>query len=212
MAESNTSICNQALGRLGSQRINDFDSTTDDSTQFIQCKLHFEPTRDSLLRSYPWRFARARKILSQVPDADIPESEDFEWDNQFILPTDFLAMRSIYEGRFSGENFRSFALEGQRLLTNDDTMEIRYTKKVTDASKFDPLFVEALVLLLADKLIGPLPGGDARIQKKIDDALDKLMPAVRALDGQETNTDGRVESGTWNDARYGDNIGFPMRF
>lgn len=211
-AESNTTICNQALGRLGSQRINDFDSLTENSAQFIQCKLHFEPTRDALIRSYPWRFARARKVLSQVPDDEIPESEDFEWDNQFILPTDFLAMRSIYEGRFSEENFRSYALEDQRLLTNDDTMEIRYVKKVTDPSKFDPLFVEVLVLLLADKLIGPLPGGDARIQKKIDDALDKLMPAVRALDGQETNTAGRVESFTWNDARFSGRSTDPGRF
>lgn len=212
MAESNTKICNQALGRIGAKRINDFDSTTEDSGQFIQCKLHFEPTRDSLIRSYPWRFASGRATLSQVPDGDIPESEDFEWEFRYHLPNDFMLMKSIFEDRVSRDNFRSYALEGDLLLTNQDEMSIKYVKKITDASKFDPLFVEVLVLLLADKFIGPLAGGDARIQKKIDDALDKLMPAVRALDGQETNTAGRVESGTWNDARYGDNIGFPMRF
>ncbi len=198
MAESNTSICNQALGKLGSKRINNFNDGTESSPQAIQCRLHFDPTRDALIRSYSWRFARARTVLSQ--DTEDPSGD--EWDNQFILPTDFLAMRSIYEGRFSDENFRSYALEGQRLLTNDDTMEIRYVKKVTDASKFDPLFVKVLVLLLADEFIGPLAGGDARIQKKIDSTLDKLMPSVRALDGQETNTAGRIESGTWNDARF----------
>ena len=88
------------------------------------------------------------------------------------------------------------------LLTNESEMLIRYVKKVTDPTEFDPLFIEVLVLSLADKLIGPLAGGDAKIQKKIDIALDKLMPAVRALDGQETNTAGRLESSTWNDARY----------
>ena len=207
MAESNTSICNQALGRLGSLRINNFEDADEGSPQAIQCRLHFESTRDALIRSYKWRFAAARKILSQ--DTETPE---FEWDFQYLLPNDFMAMKSIYENRFSDNNFRNYALEGNLLLTNESEMSIRYVKKVTDASKFDPLFVEVLVLLLADKLIGPLAGGDARIQKKIDDALDKLIPTVRALDGQETNTAGRSESFTWNDARFSGRSTDPSRY
>ncbi len=207
MAESNTSICNQALGKLGAKRINDFEDTTESSTPAIQCRLHFEPTRDALIRSYPWRFASDRATLSQ--DTETP---DFEWEFQYHLPDDFMAMKSIFEDRFFDDNFRSYDLEGDLLLTNQGEMSIKYVKKVTDASKFDPLFVKVLVLLLADEMIGPLAGGDARIQKKIDDALDKLMPAVRALDGQETNTAGRNESFTWNDARYGGREGFPMRY
>ena len=190
-----TSICNQALGRIGALRIKG-NVETEDSVHAIQCRLHYEQTRDSPIRSYTWRFASGRETLSQ--DDSTP---DFEWDFQYPLPDDFMAMKSIFEGRFSRINFRNIALEGDLLLTNEDTMEIRYIKKVTDVSKFDSLFVKVLVLLLADVLLGPLAGGDPRIQKKIDDALDKLMPAVRALDGQETNTAGRFESGTWNDAR-----------
>ncbi|GAG18533.1 unnamed protein product, partial [marine sediment metagenome] len=207
MAESNTKICNQALGRIGSTRINDFSDASEKSTQAIQCRLHYEQTRDALIRSYPWRFALARATL--VQDTETP---DFEWSFQYLLPNDFMLMKSIYEGRFSSNNFRNYALEGKLLLTDETTMEIRYVKKVTDPTQFDPLFVELFTLTLADKFIGPLAGGDARIQKKIDDALDKLMPAVRALDGQETNTAGRFESGTWNDSRYGGRTGFPMRF
>ena len=56
--------------------------------------------------------------------------------------------------------------------------------------------------LLADKMIGPLAGGDLKIQKKIDEVLDRLMPAVRALDRQETNTIGQRDLQTWSDARY----------
>lgn len=190
-----TSICKQALGRIGASQIDDVE--TDTSPPAIQCRLHYEQTRDSLLRSYSWRFASGRETLTQ--DTDTP---DFEWDFQYPLPDDFKYLKSIYEGRFSSINFRNISLEGNLLLTNEDTMEIRYIKKVTDVSEFDSLFIEVLVLLLADKLIGPLAGGDPRIQKKIDDALDELMPSVRALDGQETNTAGRIESGTWNDAKF----------
>ncbi len=203
-----TSICNQALGKIGGNRIPS-GQVVDTSTtlEAIQCRLHYETTRDALIRSYAWRFASGRATLTE--DDDTP---DFEWEFQYGLPDDFMLMKSIYEGRFSSDNFRNYALEGQLLLTNESTMEIRYVKKVTDPTKFDSLFVEVLVLALADKLIGPLAGGDARIQKKISDALDKLMPTVRALDGQETNTVGINESFTWNNARYSGNAGFPMRY
>ncbi len=207
MSISNTSICNMALGKIGAKRINDFDDTSEDSTVAIQCRLHFEQTRDSLIRFHSWRFARARKTLSQ--DTVTP---DFEWNFQYFLPNDFMLMRSIFEDKFSDSNFQNYALEDDLLLTNDEEMEIRYVKKVTDPAKFDPLFVEVLILQLALKLIGPLAGGAARLQKTLQEELKAIMPSVLAIDGQETNTAGRAESSTWNDARFGNTTGFPMRF
>ena len=196
MALSETKICNMSLARIGSTRINNID--TDTSPEAIQCRTHYEQTRDALIRSHWWRFASTRKTLTQ--DATDPTGD--EWDNQFILPNDFLAMKSIYENRFSDENYRSYALEGQRLLTNESTMEIRYIKKVTDPTKFDPLFVEVLVLQLALKLVAALAKTDPKLKADIKDDLKLLMPSVLALDGQETNTTGQYELGTWNDARY----------
>ncbi len=237
---SETSICNMALGRLGGKRIEDVEAGT--STQAIQCRLHYEPTRDALQRSHKWRFARTRIKLASSWAVDtvyttdqyvindsvwykcavahtsstatepahanwttlaaVDYTPEFEWNFKFDLPDDFLAMRSIYENRFTDENLRSYALEGFVLFTNESSMEIRYIKKVADVTKFDPLFVEVFVWLLADKMIGPLAGGDLKIQKKIDEVLDRLMPAVRALDRQETNTIGQRDLQTWSDARY----------
>lgn len=195
MSISPTSICNQALGKLGAKRINDLDDTSEKSLVAIQCRLHYEPTRDALLRSHWWRFARARKVLSK--DTNDP---DFEWDNQFILPNDFLRFRSIYEEDGTTSKSRRHAIEGQRLLTNLSTVSLRYIRKVTDPTEFDPLFVKVLVLLLADEMIGPLAGGDARIQEKIDGGLKELMPKVQAVDSDETDTGGRSD---WILARHG---------
>ena len=191
-----TSLCNMSLGRIGATRISSVESDT--SLQALQCRLHYEPTRNALLRSHYWPFASARSELTQ-DDSD----PDFEWDNQFDLPDDFMALRSIYDpNNTPGNKSRhSHALEGQSLLTNDSSMSIRYIKKVTDVTEFDSLFVEVFVLLLADKMIGPLAGGDPGIQKKIDDALDKLMPRVRALGRQEAQLEGRAEQSTWTDVR-----------
>lgn len=195
MAITETSICNMSLAKLHATRIEDLDDGA--SNEAVKCRLFYEPTRDALIRSHSWRFTRDRKTLTVSED-----TPDFEWDYQFPLPDDFIRMRSIYENRFSDENLRNYALEGNMLLTNESSMEIRYVKKVTDPDDFDPLFIKVLVLLLADELIGPLAGGDKRIQAKMDNALKVLMPQVRAMDSQETNTTGQYELETWNDARY----------
>ena len=191
-----TGICNKALGRIGGLQIGNVE--TDTSSEAIQCRLHYESTRDALIRSHYWRFASDRASLEQ-DDTD----PDFEYDNQFILPDDFMRLKNVFGDNFTitGSTGLSFALEGQRILTNCSSVDIRYIKKVTDVSEFDPLFVELLILTLADKLIGPLAGGDAQIQKKLDSTLDKLLPKVRALDRQETNTIGRLNRQPWLEGR-----------
>lgn len=193
---SDTKICNMALGKIGSKRINDI--LTDTSPQAQQCRLHFEQTRDSLIRSHFWRFASARRSLSQ--DTVDP---DFEYESQFILPTDFLRRKSVFgdTGPPMGNTRFTYAIEGNRLLTNDNSVDLRYIKRVTDPTKFDPLFVEVLVLHLALKFVASLSGGSAKLQATIQNELKAVMPQVRALDRQETNTIGRNDLSTWNDSR-----------
>ena len=56
------SICNMALSLVGSANV----ITTLDgvgSEENRQCFLHYEPTRDALLRSHPWNFAIKRTVL-----------------------------------------------------------------------------------------------------------------------------------------------------
>lgn len=191
-----TKICNAALAKIGAARINNYDDASESSLSVIHCRTHYEMTRDSLLRSHYWRFASTRATLSQ--DTTDP---DFEWDNQFILPTDFLRLKSYYDGTTAQNTRHSFAIEGKRLLTNEDTCEIRYIKKVTNVTDFDPLFVEVLVLQLALKLVGPLAGAAPKLIDLLQRELAVLMSQVRALDRQETNLIGREDKDTWVDVR-----------
>ena len=194
-ALSVTRILNAALAKIGSKRINNYEDAAENSPQAIHCRMHYEMTRDSLLRSHFWRFASARAELSE--DTTAP---DFEWDNQFILPNDFLRFRSIYEEDGTTSKSRRHAIEGQRLLTNLSTVSLRYVKKVTDPTKFDPLFVELLILQLALKLVGPLAGGAPELQRALQLELAALIPKVLAVDSDETDTGGRSD---WNLARHG---------
>lgn len=194
--KSETSLCNRSLGRIGSKRINDVEGDT--SLEAILCRLHYEPTRDGLLRSYYWRVASARSELTQ--DSTDP---DFEWDNQFKLPADFLRFKSIYEEDGATSRNRRHAIEGQRILTNLSEVSLRYVKKVTDVTEFDSLFTEVLVLQLALKLLPALSGmGSASLalSDDIKKELKPLMAQVRAIDSDETDVGGRSD---WNLARHG---------
>ncbi len=195
---SETDICNQALGVIGALRIDNLDDTSEPNPQTIQCRLHYEQTRDALIRSHYWRFASTRANLTEDS-----ESPDFEFDNQFDLPDDFMRLKSVFgDNSTATENTRySFAIEGQLLLTNDSTVELRYIKKVTDVTEFDPLFIEVLILKLALKLTGPLTGGSLKIKQAIHVDLKPLMSQVRAIDRQETNTIGRLNRRPWAEAR-----------
>ena len=182
-----------ALDKLGAQRINDYD--TDASPQAIKCRTHYEQTRDALIESHVWRFATGRAALSQ--DTVDP---DFEYDNQFILPTDYLVKKSVWNGSGPRSATFSYAIEGDRLLTNESAIYLRYMKRVTDPTKFNPLFVEVLVLKLALKLVS-LAGANPKMSEALGIELRGVMPQVRTMSRQETENIGREDRAAWADIR-----------
>lgn len=198
MSISETSICNMALARIGANRINDLSDNSDTLPEAIHCRLHYEQTRNELQRSHFWRFNKDRAVLSL--DTETPE---FEWDYQHFLPNDFLRMRSVFGDNTLPNNTTvdSYSLEGKLLLSDDETVKIRYSKLVTDVTEFDPLFVKVLVLELDLKLVVPL-SISAEMQQSVQAELDGVMPKVRALDREEGDTIRRAERSTWNDARW----------
>lgn len=188
-----TGLCNRSLGRIGANQIKNVE--TDTTVPAIQCRLHYEPTRDALQRSHKWRFARDRSELEQ-DDTD----PDFEWDNQFSLPADFVRFISVFEEEATFSRHRRHAIEGSKYLTNFDTVSLRYVKKVTDVTEFDSLYTEILVLQLALKLLGPLAGGDKKLRDTLQGELKPLIAKAQAVDSDETNVGGRSD---WNLARHG---------
>jgi hypothetical protein len=195
-----TDICNMALGRIGADRLGSTDLDDNTKVNAIHCNLHYAQVRDSLLRSHWWRFAGARAELSTTT------TPDFEWSYAYSLPDDFLSFRSIYEDNNTPlhNTVDSFKFEGNVLMSDESSMEIRYTKQVTAVSDFDPLFIEVFVLRLAMKLVSPIAGAGSaavRLYESLKDDLKLIMPKVRALDRQEQNNARRTSFNTWNNAR-----------
>lgn len=200
MAQSSTSICNQALARLGAKRINSYEDASDTKPEALYCRLFYEQTAKALLRSHIWWFAKHRVQLSQ--DTSSPS---FQWTYAYTLPNDFLRPILVYDGSDNptGETEYDYELEGARLLTDDSAVYLKYVRWVADESSWDALFTELMILHLAKKLVIPL-SQDVQLKTEIENDLVPLMRRVRAMDRQEEYHIGRYSLRTWREARYSD--------
>ena len=135
-----TYICNKALAHLGESRITDFHEV---SVNAEKCRDHYELELKSLLRMHRWNFARDRANL-----AALAEAPAFGWARSFQLPSDCLRVLELNGVEAKGAN-DPFEIEGRKLLTDADKAAIIFTRYITDASEYDPLFVEALSYKLA---------------------------------------------------------------
>lgn len=202
-AYGETEICNLALDRIGAKRIGSIDSTT--APQAEKCRLHYYHIRNVLQRAHKWRFNADRAKLAQDASWDTDNSDQqFEWDYRYTLPSDFIALRSIYSSSGDRRDRATYstAIEGNYLYSNDSSCYIRYSKKVTDPAKFDPLFIEVLKLKLAIELYYGIAGsGPVGVLERLHEELKNTMRQVRAMDRQEQNLIGRDAASRWLDAR-----------
>lgn len=145
---SQTAICNQALTKLGAQRIVNL---SDDSKQAKTLSAIYDIKRDAELAAHPWTFAITR---AQIPASSTPPA--FGWSYAYPLPADYLAMVEVgqdyvFYNTDTGPLFQIESFEnGLAILTDQGSpLEIRYIKRVTNAGLYPPLFVEALACRLA---------------------------------------------------------------
>lgn len=161
---SEVDIANLALGHLGDDAtVASFDPP-EGSPQAEHC-AHFYPiARDTLLEEYAWTFATVTEPLVLLgPAVD-------GWTYSYALPNLCLKVLSVYTpGNRNDDDPLPFELEtmadGQLILLTDvPNAIIRYTRKITDSSRFSPLFTETLSWLLASMLAGPILKGDTGVK------------------------------------------------
>lgn len=142
MAATEVALCSAALDKLGQDPIT---SLSDTNKRAKLCNRNYAILRDKLLRSYLWNFAIARVAL--VADVAVPA---FEFENRYILPVDMLRALEMYNSP------SEWHIEGQYLLTNDSSVNLKYIKQITTTTDFDATFDEALAYLLAAEMAYPL--------------------------------------------------------
>jgi hypothetical protein len=167
MADSDTEICNMALGHLGIDAEIGILST-ERSAEARACRKYFTTVRDQCLRDFPYPFSKKLATLAEITNAE--DDEDThpteEWDYQYAVPSDCLMPRKIQSGtRQDTRDSRVAFLEaygdsGQVIFTDMDDAILEYTKRVDSAVRYPADFVMACSLRLAAVIAPQLTGGD----------------------------------------------------
>jgi hypothetical protein len=170
MASSLVEIANIALSYVGAEMIISLD---DPVKSAILCKELWPSARDAVLRSYPWNCAIKRTVL-----APLTEKPSSRWGNQFLLPGDNLRLLSVEDGV-------DYAVEGRRLLADDEVVRIKYISRVEDPNAYDSLLVQALAAYLAHMLANPLVQS-ATLKDQMFQQFRAYCKQARSIDAQES--------------------------
>lgn len=184
---SEVEICNLALARLGDDATVSSLTPPEGSAQAGYCARFYPMARDSLLEMHPWKFATRRAHLS-------PSSAPaWDWQFAYAQPSNTLRILAVLNPNAATEDesqpYESEidAAGNQIILTDLEKASIRYITRVTDTTKFSPLFTDALSWLLASNLAGPLLKGDAGAAeaKRCMQTFNMLMGAARVSDANQ---------------------------
>lgn len=157
-----TDICNLALAHLGDDATVTSIDPPEGSPQATHCARFYPVSRATLQDMTNWSFCTTRATLTQLSATPLSG-----WLYAYAQPSDAVNILSIHKpGSTDDFDPQSFDMEqlpdGTTVIyTNVAGAICRYTRHITDPSKFPPLFVETLSWLLASQLAGPLLKGEA---------------------------------------------------
>ena len=135
-------VCNVAISRIGQTQIT---SLSEDDKKARLCGVFFDHLRDALLEDNWWTFATKRQTL-----ALLTETPDSEYNYFYQIPTDCITPRYVV-------NQIAYQIEGDKLATDStDDIELVYTFRETDVTKFSPQFRDLLAYKLALELVIPI--------------------------------------------------------
>ena len=179
---SQVAIGNAALSKLGEPPIIDF---ADGSKAARSVNEAFPRVRDALLRSHLWSFAMTRAQLAKLKTKPL-----FEFQSQYEIPTDLLRLVQIGEifvgynpSNYINSDSVDYRVEGKLLLTDFGSssapLAIKYVRRVTDTTTWDPLFDEAIACKLAVELANTITQSDQLKQIAQQEFKATLITAVR---------------------------------
>ncbi len=174
MVTSIVDICNNALIRIGSKTIT---SLTSGDKVSNACNSIYAQTRDSLLRQHLWNFA-----VKRIELASEDTTPAFGYDYTYPLPADFIRVKEL------DDTDDRYKIEQGSLLSNSSSVKLVYIARIEDVAKYDPLFLEALIVSLALKLSYILIGSNSR-EQALKDELQRVMFLAKQVDGQDDTPD-----------------------
>lgn len=152
-------LCSMALLKLGEKPIQ---LLSDDSVTAQLARTLFEPTVDTVLSMFPWRFATQSIVLTRNSDGD------------FVIPSDVLKIIKC-DGQITGN----------KIITHSDTTNITAIVR-TEPEAFPGYFAKLIATKLAIEFCIPLTG-DINIFKIMSALYESELQSAKFIDSTTSN-------------------------
>lgn len=186
-------ICNAALVMNGGQTINALDDSSDRARQ---CAALYPFVREYAISAHPWHCCIARATIN--PDVATPE---FDWTYQYTLPVDFIRLLQVGELGYEDE----YRIEGGKILSDADSLKIRYVSLNEIESSWTPLLRQAVMQGMRAAL-SYAQTQSASLEELVERAIAPIVSRARAIDGAdqppETLGDFRLLSSRFGFGRF----------
>lgn len=130
----------------------------------------------------------------------------FDFEFMHALPSNFIRMQAVQDAQTLLGPGEYEIMAGGKIASDCATLYMKYVANISDTTKFDPLFDEALALYLAHKIAFKLTGSEAEKDRLLRD-LDRCLQKARFVDSVDEPSP-VLDSDVWIQARQGYNQGF----
>lgn len=197
-------ICNLALGFLGDEANVQTIDPPDGTAQARHCSQFYPMARDATLELHAWGFATTRARLERYTF----NNDTKEWAYAFALPANYLKALRVEDDSATMFDPNAepipYMIEGIYLYCNIEAVRLVYLQRITDPTKFTPLFVTTLSYMLASMLAGPIIKGTAGMQvsEKMAALANRQLAQAEASDANASQR--RLNHvASWTTARNG---------
>lgn len=173
MAISKVQICNMALSHIGGGRISSLDENSEKARQL---NLNYDNCLETVLRAFPWNFARKIEILALTDDSTPG------WRHVYQYPPNCANLLRIFHERYARKNDDCFKVEfsvftngTEKFIATDlEEAYAEITMRITNPTLYDPAFVKAFSYLLAAEICNAISGN----AQKAEEMMQKYSYAV----------------------------------
>ena len=188
-------IANSALNNIGASTIN---SLTEDSVAARIVNQRYVFVRDAVFRSHPWNCLVRRASLAQNSTAPT-----WGYTYAFNLPTDPYCLRVLRLEKLDLD----YKVEGRTIVSDEQTMKIKFIARVTDPNEYDTLLVESIAARLAADICYGITNSNALVanmvalyESKLKEA--RFVDATEGMPGVEGADLGVIQADTFINSRY----------
>lgn len=155
-AISDLAICNMALVEVPHSTM----ASMDEKSQAAQeCSRVYVQCRDEMLAQYQWPFATRLQALATTTN-----DRTCDWRGAFALPDDYVRRIEVRPDLSVQTDYRHvhrspthpYIMANGRLYANWPGVILEYTSSAVTPAEFPSLFVHALALAIASRIVMPL--------------------------------------------------------